>query len=325
MIVERELKPIVDQESYHREALDQMTSWLYWVIFKPVADALGVNILPPKQQVRYASRLGLADMFSRGDIYFLDGYIYGSFRAEISRQIRALGGRWDAKRKAFRLSLAELPYDIRQAIAEASESNLKKLSEAQRELQKQRNPEHLDFSYSGNELLNRLEIQAKKVLPSDLEIPMELSSSGRNMITGIYQSNLELGIKKLSEETTGSLRQRVMDLTAKGYRADKVRDMLRTEYNISLRRARFIARQETSLAVSAYRQTRYTEAGINSYRWQTSKDERVRDDHKKLDGRVFSWDEPPVVDTRTGRRGHPGQDFGCRCLARPLIKTRREN
>jgi hypothetical protein len=40
-------------------------------------------------------------------------------------------------------------------------------------------------------------------------------------------------------------------------------------------------------------------------------DSRVRPDHVHLNGRVFSFDDPPVADTRTGFRGNPGEAANC--------------
>ena len=59
-------------------------------------------------------------------------------------------------------------------------------------------------------------------------------------------------------------------------------------------------------------------AGFGRYVWVTRRDDRVRPDHARLDGGIFRWDDPPVVDLRSGRRGHPNQDYGCRCSASPL-------
>ena len=38
----------------------------------------------------------------------------------------------------------------------------------------------------------------------------------------------------------------------------------------------------------------------------------------RLNGKKFRWDDPPVVDIRTGERGHPGMDKHCRCYAEPV-------
>lgn len=51
------------------------------------------------------------------------------------------------------------------------------------------------------------------------------------------------------------------------------------------------------------------------YIWQTVGDEKVRGIHRIRDGRQYSWDDPP-------EGGHPGEDFGCRCWAEPILPTR---
>ena len=51
--------------------------------------------------------------------------------------------------------------------------------------------------------------------------------------------------------------------------------------------------------------------GVGSYRWRTRGDSRVRDSHAALEGRVFSWDDPPPG-------GPPGTEHGCRCVAIPV-------
>lgn len=60
------------------------------------------------------------------------------------------------------------------------------------------------------------------------------------------------------------------------------------------------------------------EGGFDRYVWTTKKDNRVRPDHARLEGRIISWNDPPVVDLRSGRRAHCGGDYNCRCTASPL-------
>lgn len=61
------------------------------------------------------------------------------------------------------------------------------------------------------------------------------------------------------------------------------------------------------------------DAGVQEYIWSDSGDSRVRSGHHRLNGKKFRWDDPPVVDERTGRRCHPGEDFQCRCVAIPVF------
>ena len=74
--------------------------------------------------------------------------------------------------------------------------------------------------------------------------------------------------------------------------------------------------------VSKYRQIRYEEVGIDNYIWSTSHDSRVRHDHRELQGKVFSFSNPPITDKATGARNNPGEDFGCRCVAIPVMPER---
>ncbi len=57
-----------------------------------------------------------------------------------------------------------------------------------------------------------------------------------------------------------------------------------------------------------------------SYIWRVAPADvpRTRSDHLRLNGQRCRWDDPPVVNQRTGERGHPGHDPRCRCYAEPV-------
>ncbi len=95
--------------------------------------------------------------------------------------------------------------------------------------------------------------------------------------------------------------------------------LLQEQAGYSQSRAELTARDQTLKMYGQIQGLRQTNAGITRYVWTTSLDERVRPDHADLDGSVQQWDAPPVVDQRTGRRGHPGIDFQCRCTAVPVL------
>ena len=59
-------------------------------------------------------------------------------------------------------------------------------------------------------------------------------------------------------------------------------------------------------------------AGVNEYTWSTSRDERVRPMHAKLEGQRFAYDDPPET-TEDGETNNPGEDWQCRCIALPVI------
>jgi SPP1 gp7 family putative phage head morphogenesis protein len=67
---------------------------------------------------------------------------------------------------------------------------------------------------------------------------------------------------------------------------------------------------ELAFAYGAFVQREQLARGIQSYRWQTFGDTRVRPTHRANEGRIFSWQNAPAT-------GHPGSDHNCRCSAIP--------
>lgn len=83
-------------------------------------------------------------------------------------------------------------------------------------------------------------------------------------------------------------------------------------------RAKFRARNFLTTAFGKLAQAKQEAAGNTRYVWTTAQDERVRPDHADLDGQTFLWSQPPVINKTTGRVGHPGDDYNCRCRATPV-------
>lgn len=77
-------------------------------------------------------------------------------------------------------------------------------------------------------------------------------------------------------------------------------------------RAALIGRDQVGKLNGRLTQYYQEQAGIEEYKWVTAGDERVRPAHRRLNGEVFKWKEPPP-------EGHPGQPIQCRCIADPVI------
>jgi SPP1 gp7 family putative phage head morphogenesis protein len=72
------------------------------------------------------------------------------------------------------------------------------------------------------------------------------------------------------------------------------------------------------LRLSAHtQQDLQTASGIEYYTWRTKRDNLVRSRHQELEGRIFRWDDPPMLEFP--RYGNPGDDFGCRCVGVPVV------
>jgi SPP1 gp7 family putative phage head morphogenesis protein len=117
--------------------------------------------------------------------------------------------------------------------------------------------------------------------------------------------------------------QRVHKLTLEGLEnstrfTEIAKEIQRTE-EVTASRAVLIARTETSRTATTLTQARAQAIGADSYIWRTSGDSTVRSDHKKLNGKIFRWDDPPIADEHSGTRANPGCIWNCRCFAEPII------
>lgn len=97
-------------------------------------------------------------------------------------------------------------------------------------------------------------------------------------------------------------------------------------YDVTDNRAKFIARNEVGNLNAIITKTRQQEAGVECYEWSTSRDERVRESHRVMDGNLYYWSRstPGEINGRKVYPApalHPGMDYNCRCVAIPIIDT----
>lgn len=132
------------------------------------------------------------------------------------------------------------------------------------------------------------------------------------------KTNVDL-IKSIPKNSLGDMEDIVLNGVKSGKTVKSVMQDIQHTYGVSRNKARFLARDQMSKLNADIAQFQQTDAGVEEYIWSSSGDGRVRDRHKELDGKKFKWSDPPIVDKRTGRRAHPGQDYQCRCVALPVF------
>lgn len=117
--------------------------------------------------------------------------------------------------------------------------------------------------------------------------------------------------------------ERVHRLTLEGIsnsaRASEIAKEIMRTGEVTKARASMIARTEVGRTATELMRARALSVGSTHYVWKTAGDSDVRADHKKLNGKVFAWGEPPVADERSGAKAHPGSIYSCRCYAAPII------
>lgn len=129
--------------------------------------------------------------------------------------------------------------------------------------------------------------------------------------------NVDL-ITRMTQDQLGRIETLLTQHARSGSRVEQIRRELQEQQSLGRARAELIARDQVLKLNGQLTQLRQKEAGVEEYEWNTSGDERVREFHRRLNGTVHRWDNPPVTDKK-GRRNHPGEDFQCRCVAIPII------
>lgn len=132
--------------------------------------------------------------------------------------------------------------------------------------------------------------------------------------------NVDL-IKTIPEDTLEKMKDIVYDGFTNGKTTTRMVKEMQRAYGISRRRAELIARDQTAKLNGQIQRAQQQDAGITEYIWCTTGDERVRRSHRELNGKKFSWDDPP--ENSDGRKCHPGEDYQCRCIGRPVFNRNR--
>src|SRR5690606_26007916 len=103
------------------------------------------------------------------------------------------------------------------------------------------------------------------------------------------------------------------------------------ERNVKVKNwAENVARDQTRKAYATINRTRMEETGIEEFEWIHSggaNQPRPFHMHKfpaGLNGGIFRFDDPPVIDEKTGERGFPGQLPYCGCTMRPVIRFKKD-
>lgn len=90
---------------------------------------------------------------------------------------------------------------------------------------------------------------------------------------------------------------------------------------ITDRRKNVIAKDQVRKVTAAIDVERAKSAGINKFKWlHSGNTSHAREDHMAMSGNIYDYDDPPVIDQRTGERGYPGQAVSCRCQMIPIIE-----
>lgn len=321
----KELKPVKTKPEYYELLEKRIHEHLKREIFIPLLREIGLT-----QKVLTNSLSDLADAIASGVVRYIDGHFEGKLNSTISIELRNIGARWDRNHGWFTLPPQDLPVDIRAAVGTAEsrfQATLERVAKKLSSLSPSEIAERLDTNSLYAHTIFSAEKDFKDSTKS-IAVDVKFTPEQRAQLIEKYADDMSRYIQNWTEDEIIKMRKWIIGGATNGGRYESRIDsyeaivkQIDKGNQHALSKAKFLARQETNLFLSAYREMRYRDAGVNKYRWKTvigSPDHPVRDTHKALDGKIFTWDNPPITDEK-GSRNHPGQDFNCRCHAIPVV------
>lgn len=317
---EKILQPIKEStEDYER-----IENFLIDLFRKEIYLPLMAQLNVPKNTIQNAGSDALIDAIKFGRIYFSQGKFSGRFNSTTTKELRALGAKWDRKSAVFKIGLRVLPMDVRNAILASEVKFQEKIAGIDKKLAKIL-PDEIADKVQVQKMFDASLWKVEKDFQasvSKLTIAPKLTDKEAETISKEWNENMQLWVKDFTEKQIKKLRKDVQASVFAGNRYESMIATIQKSYDVSQSKAKFLARQETSLLMTKYKQTRYESAGVKEYIWgcvSGSANHPVRPIHKALEGKKFRWDDPPITDEK-GTKNNPGQDYNCRCFARPVVR-----
>lgn len=314
-----ELTPIKNQPSYWDEMEAHIIEVLKEAIYLPLVKDLGLK----KKTLKNAMD-ELLDAIKYGRISFERGKFTGRFNASVSKELKALGAKWNRREGSWEILSSSLPMEVKFAISASHERFTQTLSRIDRTLSRlvpEEIADKLKIENIFDSTLFKVDKDFKKTLKNITIVP-DLPPERRKQIAKEWSDNMKLDIKNWTEKAIKDLRKDVQKVVFTGNRHETMVKTIQASYGVSQNKAKFLARQETNLLMAKYNKSRYLDAGIKKYKWGTvagSALHPVRPMHKALEGKVFFFDDPPVTNEK-GDRNNPQEDYNCRCFARPIVE-----
>ena len=236
----------------------------------------------------------------------------------ISKALKELGSTWNIKKKIFKIDTKKYP-DINQAQAVKNDQvkkNLERLDEylITKEQDIQTKPMFVLPDEKVDVLIKDVIENVKIAIPErgqSFAIIKRVDSEVIKQFKDEYLKTTSLPINNMKQRAIERLRKKLLPLVMEeGYTQADLSQVIQSEFGMTKRRADFLARQETKLIKSKMIKDRAVNTGHTRYIWQTAGDQRVRDTHRALNGKIFDFNNPPIID-ELGNRGNPGEDYNC--------------
>lgn len=181
--------------------------------------------------------------------------------------------------------------------------------------------------YEDKEAETNLKDQLKALRKSSRENAPQFSVDFNNFkldkqsakIAKDYVYNMQYWVKKWEAKEIIKMRQDVAKMVSEGARVPTLKKYFQERWGIAERKAEFLAINESYLAGSVISATRYQSMGFTHFKWDRSSSKEKRKLHEEYYGKVFAYNNPPLIDKDLNITGLPRQIWNCKCHIRPVI------
>lgn len=136
-----------------------------------------------------------------------------------------------------------------------------------------------------------------------------------DFINSTVETNVGL-IRDLEDDTRKKIQQAISAGVQSGLTVEELTKEIERIAGISESRARFWAQDQSSKFFGAVTRQRQMAIGYDGFIWICVKDGKVRPTHLEFEGKYFDWQNG----TGVNKRNFPGQDYRCRCFAKPAFQ-----
>lgn len=326
-------------EKYYKPIQKELEYYFYELYWKDI-----LKLLEESKKL-YNSKSALISAIRTGKIQYRSGIFSGKFNVSISKELSKYA-KYDKRTKTWK---GMPPAAVIAAATVANDRGRQLADQIERliaDIPSRVEDEIANLKYSIDNPLFMMSAEAEKDLTT-LGISVDMTQELSDRLTEDYTTNMNLNVVNWSDEEVVRLREMIQKNALSGYNRLELQQLIANEYNVSMNKAKFLARQETSLFLTTVRDERYKEGGVKYVKWSTSQDNRVvgkpgglypegtpgHGNHYGLNGKICRLDDPTVYadtieDAKKGKwkskitagfgNRHAGQEWNCRCTYLPL-------
>lgn len=316
-------KPIRPSEYYDNRIAREIVNWEWQWYYKPILD-----ILKPSTVINETN--ALFDGLKSGNLYYQNGAFYsksGKFSNTISKELEKIGARYSRYGRCYRLAQEKIPDKLKWIIETTRAKTFADVMAIKKTLDTFIGS--IDDAIKNIKLIDLAEgmiLDVEKRAYENMKankiqvISPKMTDYRAREFAENYTDSIKFNIKDKLPEEVIKMREVVGQMAIDGESRVTIQRYIENNFIKDQKKAKFLARNESSIATTEYLKAKYQEEGSEEFKWIANLDERVRDEHKKLNGTVYRYDNPPIIDERTGTRGMPGEFYNCRCTFVPIFK-----